>query len=84
MASPLNVQKWSIFRGFFAIWLRLPWFSATVFLKKPVFLTVSHVERDGIHGLRSWGRNWSRKVRETPSSSSRKRPERGQEVLAAR
>src|SRR5208337_4252503 len=24
----------------------------------------------GIHGLRSWGRNWSRKVRETRSSSS--------------
>jgi len=38
----------------------------------------------GIHGLRSWGRNWSRKVRETRSSSSQKRPEQGQEVLAAR
>src|SRR5271157_857941 len=24
----------------------------------------------GIHGLKSWGRNWSRKVRETRSSSS--------------
>ena len=23
----------------------------------------------GIHGLKSWGRNWSRKVRETRSSS---------------
>src|SRR5271165_5431322 len=32
----------------------------------------------------SSGRNWSRKVRETPSSSSQKRSERGQEVLAAR
>ena len=30
----------------------------------------------------SWGRNWSRKVRETRSSSSQKRSERGQEVLA--
>jgi len=29
----------------------------------------------GIHGLRSWGRNLSRKVRETRSSSSRKRSE---------
>ncbi len=38
----------------------------------------------GIHGLKSWGRNLSRKVRETPSSRSRKRPECGQEVLAAR
>ena len=38
----------------------------------------------GVDGLRSWGRNWSRKVRETRSSSSQKRPERGQEVLAAR
>src|SRR5271157_4384430 len=37
-----------------------------------------------IHGLRSWGRKWYRKVRETRSSSSQKRPERGQEVLAAR
>ena len=27
-----------------------------------------HIEL-GIHGLRSWGRNWSRKVRETRSSS---------------
>jgi len=37
----------------------------------------------GIHGLKSWGRNWYRKVRETRSSSSQKRSERGQEVLAA-
>ncbi len=29
----------------------------------------------GIQGLKNWGRNWSRKVRETRSSSSRKRPE---------
>ena len=29
----------------------------------------------GIHGLKSWGRNLSRKVRETRSSSSQKRPE---------
>jgi len=29
----------------------------------------------------NWGRNWSRKVRETRSSSSPKRSERGQEVL---
>ncbi len=29
----------------------------------------------GIHGLRSWGRNLSRKVRETRSSSSQKRSE---------
>jgi|GEM_PF-4607779 len=29
----------------------------------------------GIHGLRRWGRNWSRKVRETRSSSSQKRSE---------
>jgi hypothetical protein len=28
----------------------------------------------GIHGLTSWGRNLSRKVRETRSSSSQKRP----------
>src|SRR5208283_2912778 len=32
----------------------------------------------------SWGRNWSRKVRETHSSSSQKRSERGEGVLAAR
>ena len=38
----------------------------------------------GIHRPESWGRNWSRKVRETRSSSSQKRSERGQEVLAAR
>ena len=37
----------------------------------------------GIHGLKSWGRKKSRKVRETRSSHSQKRPERGQEVLAA-
>jgi hypothetical protein len=30
----------------------------------------------GIHDLRSWGRNWSRKVRETRSSSCQKRSER--------
>ncbi len=30
----------------------------------------------------SWGRNWYRKFRETRSSSSQKRSERGQEVLA--
>ena len=30
----------------------------------------------GIHGLRSWGRKKSRKVRETRSSSSPKRSER--------
>ena len=29
----------------------------------------------GIHGLKSWDRNWSRKVRETRSSSSQKWPE---------
>ena len=29
----------------------------------------------GIHGLKSWDRNWSRKVRETRSSSSQKGPE---------
>ena len=29
----------------------------------------------GLHGLRSWGRNWSRKVRETRSSHSQKRSE---------
>src|SRR5271157_5351470 len=29
----------------------------------------------GVHGLRSWGRNLSRKVRETRSSSSQKRSE---------
>ena len=29
----------------------------------------------GIRGLKSWGRNWSRKVRETRSSSSQKRSE---------
>ena len=33
----------------------------------------------GIHGLKSWGRNWYRKVRETRSSSSQKRPERSAE-----
>src|SRR5208337_4541697 len=33
----------------------------------------------GIHGLKSWGRNWSRKVRETRSSSSQQRPERSAE-----
>src|SRR5271157_460853 len=38
----------------------------------------------GIHGLKSWGRNLSRKVRETRSSSSQKRSERGREVLEAR
>ena len=38
----------------------------------------------GINGLKSSGRNWYRKVRETRSSSSQKRSERGQEVLAAR
>jgi len=29
----------------------------------------------GIHSLKSWGRNWKRKVREARSSSSRKGPE---------
>src|SRR5208337_5114371 len=29
----------------------------------------------GIQGLKSWGRNWYRKVRETRSSSSQERPE---------
>ena len=38
----------------------------------------------GLHGLKSWGRNLSRKVREARSSSSQKRSERGQEVVAAR
>ena len=38
----------------------------------------------GIHDLKRWGRNRYRKVRETRSSSSRKRSERGQEALAAR
>src|SRR5208337_2686037 len=33
------------------------------------------VERAGIHGLKSWGRKLSRKVRGTRSSSSQKRPE---------
>src|SRR5208337_3227932 len=33
----------------------------------------------GIHGLKSWGRNWYRKVRETRSSTSQKRPERSAE-----
>ena len=37
----------------------------------------------GINGLKSWGRNWYRKVRDTRSSSSQKRSERGREVLAA-
>ena len=41
------------------------------------------VELD-IYSLKSWGRNWSRKVRETRSSSSQKRSERGREVLTAR
>ena len=38
----------------------------------------------GIHGLTSWGRKLSRKVRETRSSNSQKWSERGQNVLAAR
>jgi len=29
----------------------------------------------GIHGLKSWGRNWSRKVRETRSLSNHRRSE---------
>ena len=36
-----------------------------------------------IHGLRSWGRNWSRKVRESRSSSSQKRSERTGSVGSA-
>jgi hypothetical protein len=35
----------------------------------------------GIHGLKSWVRNWSRKLRETRSSSSQRRSERSAEEV---
>jgi hypothetical protein len=46
--QPSQHAKMADFSWFFAIRLDLPTFSATVFLKKPVFLMVSHVERAGL------------------------------------